>query len=265
MRGIRATVEGMADEVHTRAASFDATAADYERGRPGWPAAALDALADRLGLDAGSTVLDLAAGTGKLTRELVPRFASVVAVEPLDGMRAVLADVVPGARVLAGTAEAIPLEDASVDAVSIAEAFHWFDAEAAVAEMARVLRPGGGVAVLYNRRDIAAEREAWQREMHMVFEAHRLPPDAVDPHDAEPWKAALAARIAEPHDEAFGHTHLLDRDGLLAQYGSFSVIGGLAPARREAALAAFAEVLDRHRVRRAEIAYRTVLTTARPT
>src|SRR4051794_2676474 len=248
----------------SRARSFDALAAEYERGRPGWPAAALDAMADRLGLDAGSTVLDLAAGTGKLTRALVPRFASVIAVEPLDGMRAVLERVVPEARPLVGTAEAVPLDDASVDAIAIAEAFHWFEPEAAVAEMARVLRPGGGVAGLYNRRDFAGDEAAWQREVHMVFEAHRLPPDDVDPHDEEHWRAALAARIGEPRDEEFENTQVLDLDGLLAQYASYSVIAGLPPARRESALAAFRDLLERHRVSTAEITYRTMLTTARP-
>jgi SAM-dependent methyltransferase len=246
-----------------RAKSFDALAAEYERGRPGWPAAALDAMDARLGLDAGSTVLDLAAGTGKLTRELVPRYARVIAVEPLDGMRAVLERMVPGARSLAGTAEAIPLPDASVDAVAVAEAMHWFDATAAVAEIARVLRPGGGVAVLYNRRDHANDAAEWQREVHMVFQAHRLPPDDVDPHDDAPWKAALAARIGEPRDEEFDNAQVLDLDGILAQYTSFSVIGGLPPARRAAALAAFRELLERHGVTTAEISYRTVLTTAR--
>src|SRR5919198_1303338 len=107
-----------------RARSFDALALEYERGRPGWPAEALDAMDARLGLHAGSTVLDLAAGTGKLTRALVPRYAAVIAVEPLDGMRAVLSRVVPGAGALGGTAEAIPLEDASVDAIAVAEAIH---------------------------------------------------------------------------------------------------------------------------------------------
>jgi SAM-dependent methyltransferase len=246
----------------SRARSFDALAAEYERGRPGWPAAALDAMADRLGLHAGSTVLDLAAGTGKLTRALVPRFASVIAVEPLDGMRAVLEQVVPDAQALAGTAEAIPLGDASVDAIAVAEAFHWFDADAAAREMARVLRPGGGVAVLYNRRDRADDEAAWQREVHMTFEAHRLPRDHVDPHDDASWKAALAARISEPRDEAFDNTQILDLEGLLDQYASYSVIAGLPPARRDAALAAFRDVLARHHVQSVEIAYRTVLTTA---
>jgi SAM-dependent methyltransferase len=247
-----------------RAKSFDALAAEYERGRPGWPAAALSAMDARLGLDVGSVVLDLAAGTGKLTRRLVPRYASVIAVEPLDGMRAVLERMVPGARALPGTAEAIPLEDASVNGIAVAEAIHWFDADAAVAEMARVLRPGGGVAVLYNRRDHAHDAAAWQREIHMAFEAHRLPPDDVDPHDESAWKPALAARIGEPRDEEFDNAQVLDLDGLLAQYSSYSVIGGLPQARRAAALEAFRETLERHHVTTARIAYRTVLTTARP-
>ena len=131
------------------ARSFDRAAEEYERGRPGYADAALDAL----GLPADSVVLDLAAGTGKLTRQLVPRFARVIAVEPLDGMRAQLERVVPGAEALVGTAESIPLDDDSVDAVFVAEAFHWFGTSAALDEIARVLRPGGTLAVLFNERD----------------------------------------------------------------------------------------------------------------
>src|SRR5215211_8510019 len=100
--------------VHSRARSFDAAAAAYERGRPGWPFEAMDIAARRLGLGRDAAVLDLAAGTGKLTRLLASRFASVTAVEPLDGMRAVLEAQLPGVRALAGTAEAIPLADGAV-------------------------------------------------------------------------------------------------------------------------------------------------------
>ena len=248
--------------IHSRARSFDGVAEAYERARPGWPAAAIDTLADRLGLDAGSTVLDLAAGTGKLTRELVPRFATVIAVEPLDGMRAVLERVVPGARALAGAAEAIPLEDASVDAVVASEAFHWFDPEPAVAEMARVLRPGGGVAALYNRH--VQPRERWHEEIRMLFDAHRMPSDDIDPHDVRPWTDALAARFPVIHVDEFDHRELLDAERIVTLFSSFSTIGGLPPARRDAALAAMREALDRNRIASAEFTYRTVLTTARP-
>lgn len=250
-------------EVHARAGAFDAAAEAYDRGRPGWPEPAPDAIARRLGLSPASTVLDLAAGTGKLTRMLVPRFASVVAVEPLEGMRAVLERVTPGARVLPGTAEAIPLAQGAVDAVFVAEAFHWFDAARAVAELERVLRPGGGVAVLYNRHDREAQDEPWRRESHAVLEAHRLPPDGIDPVDTSGWQAALAARFGALAEDTFEHAQRFDAAGLEAMYASFSAIAGLPGERREAALAAQRDVLDRHGVRVAEIAYRTVVVTAR--
>ena len=182
----------MRDHVHARARAFDAAAGAYEAARPGWPAEAVEIAARRLGLERDASVLDLAAGTGKLTRRLAGRFASVTAVEPLAGMRAVLEDAIPFVRALAGTAEAIPLPDDSVDAVFVAEAFHWFDAQLAVAEMARVLRPGGGVAVLYNRRDWASDRGGWQADADGALTLHRsfsgfasLPPERLEAALAE--------------------------------------------------------------------------------
>jgi ubiquinone/menaquinone biosynthesis C-methylase UbiE len=138
------------------ARAFGGQADAYERGRPGWPE---DAVATLLGRWGARQVLDLAAGTGKLTRLLVPH-AEVTAIEPVDGMRAVLEQQVPGAHVLAGTAEEIPLPDESVDAVFAAEAFHWFDLERAPAEIARVLRAGGHLAVLFNRPGWDDDRRA---------------------------------------------------------------------------------------------------------
>lgn len=130
--------------------AFGRTAREYELGRPEWPEELLDVVVSQLGLGPDAEVLDLGAGTGKLTRALVRRFDRVVAVEPDGAMRAVLEEVVPGAEALTGRGEAIPLPDGSVDAVFSAEAFHWFASDESVAEIARVLRPGGGLVILWN-------------------------------------------------------------------------------------------------------------------
>lgn len=119
---------------------------DYEHGRPGYP----DAVVDLVELAPSATVVDLAAGTGKLTRQLVSRFAHVVAVEPDAGMRRLLVAGCPGVEAIDGTAEETPLPDGSVDAVFVAQAFHWFDNEVALIEMARILRPSGALVVIWN-------------------------------------------------------------------------------------------------------------------
>ena len=155
------------DEVAAR--GFEAGAAAYEAARPGYPDEAIEILVDRVGLRSGTVVCDLAAGTGKLTRRLVDLGASVVAVEPVDGMRHQLERVLPGVRAVIGTAEAIPLPDHSVDVVTVAQAFHWFDAPAALREIARVLVPGGWLAILWNERD---ESTPWVAEMSRIIRWH---------------------------------------------------------------------------------------------
>ena len=119
---------------------------DYERGRPGWPPDVVEVP----GIGATMTVLEVGAGTGKLTRLLVAAFSTVIAVEPADAMRRLLQDFCPTALILSGTAEEIPLADASVDGVFAAEAFHKFDGPPAVAEFTRVLRPGGVLVLMWN-------------------------------------------------------------------------------------------------------------------
>jgi SAM-dependent methyltransferase len=150
------------------AARFGAVAAEYDRGRPSYPAAVLDRLAAVAGLGPGTDVLDLAAGTGKLTRQLVAAGASVVAVEPSAGMRERLVAAVPGAAALDGTGESIPLAPGSVDLVTVAQAFHWFRTAEALDEIHRVLRPGGWLALIWNEPPEAG----WARELWDL--RHRL-------------------------------------------------------------------------------------------
>ena len=140
----------MVADRETRRLSFGSVATDYDRYRPPPPPQALDWLIP----SGAQAVLDLAAGTGVVTRELIGRAARVIAVEPDERMRAVLADRCPLAEVLAGRGEDIPLPAASVDAVVISAAWHWLDPALAVPEITRVLRPGGRLGVIWVSRDM---------------------------------------------------------------------------------------------------------------
>jgi SAM-dependent methyltransferase len=209
------------------ARSFDRAAEDYERGRPGYAEAALDAV----GLPADAVVLDLAAGTGKLTRQLVRRFARVVAVEPLDEMRAVLERVVPEAEALAGTATAIPLADASVDGVFVGQAFHWFGTDEAVREIARVLRPGGVLAILFNQTD--GEREPQLPEAvrdALDSLASKRPPEYKS--ESGVWRAPFPGPFEAFSEASFPNPVELDREGLLARIASWSMVAGLPNGER---------------------------------
>jgi SAM-dependent methyltransferase len=153
--------------------AFGNTAEEYERGRPEWPEQLLDVVVEDLGLEADAIVLDLGAGTGKLTRSLVPRFERVIAVEPDDQMRAVLERVVPEAEPLAGSADAIPVGAGSVDAVFSGEAFHWFATDETVAEIARILRPGGALAIFWNIYEGRMDPELSDEAETLLDEAFR--------------------------------------------------------------------------------------------
>ncbi len=138
---------------HRLAEGFDRVASAYERGRPRYAPAAVRFLRERLGLAPGRTLVELGSGTGKLTRDLVGSGAAIVAVEPSEEMREEFARAVPGVLALAGTAERIPLPDRVADAVVAAQAAHWFRPRTAGREIARILRPGGVVAFVWNVRD----------------------------------------------------------------------------------------------------------------
>lgn len=147
---------------HDRSLSFGSQAAAYERGRPSYPPEAIDWLLPPGARD----VLDLGAGTGKLTTRLVERGLDVVAVDPIAEMLEVLRSALPATPALLGTAEQIPLPDNSVDAVLVAQAWHWFDPARAIPEVVRVLRPGGRLGLVWNTRD---ERLGWVKELGRII------------------------------------------------------------------------------------------------
>ena len=210
-------------ELHRAAAVGFARSADaYERGRPGYPDTAVDRLVAAL---PGPWVVDLAAGTGKLTRALVARGLDVVAVEPVAEMRAAIA---PPARVLDGRAEAIPLPDAGADGVTVAQAFHWFDGPRALAEIHRVLRPGGVLALIWNRRDM---RDELHQRISVLLEPHR---GGVPAHRDGAWRDVFAAtRLFGPlREETFVNQQILDGDGLADRSGSISFVAAMGEAGR---------------------------------
>lgn len=155
----------MTDPRRERSLSFGSQAAAYERGRPSYPPEAVDWLLAPTDTWVARDVLDLGAGTGKLTTRLVERGLTVIAVDPIAEMLEMLRTALPDTPALLGSAEQIPLPDNAVDAVLVAQAWHWFDSEQAVAEIARVLRPGGRLGVLWNTRD---ERSGWVKDFGRI-------------------------------------------------------------------------------------------------
>ncbi|HEX4563093.1 MAG TPA: methyltransferase domain-containing protein [Solirubrobacteraceae bacterium] len=227
--------------LHPLAANFAGVADAYERGRPDYPPEVADALRAELSLRTGAPVLDLGAGTGKLTRALVAAGLDVVAVEPQEPMRAILAATVGAGRVRAGTAEAIPLEDAAVSAVTVADAFHWFDQERALAEIRRVLRPGGGLAVLSTLPDFSGA--SWAHELGQLVSASR--PEHPF-HDGPPWGDALRAAggWAEPREVRVTVRAPARVERLTDWIASFSWIAAMPQAQRDGVLAQARGLID---------------------
>jgi SAM-dependent methyltransferase len=214
------------------ARGFARSAEAYDRARPEYPPEAVGWLARRLGLRAGRRVLDLAAGTGKLTRPLAATGADVVAVEPLAEMRARIDPAVAG--ILAGTAEAIPLPDASADAVTVAQAFHWFDGPLALAEIHRVLRPAGALALVWNRRPLEHPVHA---AIARIVEPHRGDAPA---HRSGSWRDAFAGTtLFGPFEErTFVHSRDHDAGALAERVASTSFVAALPDGARAEILAA---------------------------
>jgi SAM-dependent methyltransferase len=219
----------------------DHNASSYERGRPSYPTSAVEHLARVLNIGPGRTVVDLGAGTGKFTRLLITTGARVVAVEPQAAMRAELSAAAPASgtlEVVDGGAESIPLPDASVDVVCAATAFHWFDHEVAMPEIARVVRDGGGLGLVWNDRD---ERVPWVREMTEIIRWDGYRPYGVD-FDWRPF-IELGGFFAYGGRLQLPYVQLLDRASFIDRVSSISYISTLSPEERAPVLARCAELV----------------------
>jgi len=221
--------------LHPLAESFASAADSYEQGRPDYTPEVVDALVAELGLGAGSRVLDLAAGTGKLTRALLAWSSGagggleVLAVEPQAEMREMLARAVGAERALDGLAERIPLPDRSLDAVTVADAFHWFDRRAALREIARVLRPGGGLAVIATAPDWSGV--AWAHALGTLITRER----PAHPHfDEPPWQETVRADALweDPREARVVGTQPASTERVAAYVASMSWVAAMAPERR---------------------------------
>ncbi len=217
----------MSELQHPDSRAFELVADLYERARPEYPKDAVAWLAEGLELREGRTVLDLGAGTGKLTRQLLETGALVIAVEPGDAMRAELVRAVPGVKALRGSAEDIPVPDDSIDAVTVGQAFHWFRHEEALREIHRVLKPGGGIALVWNSRD---QEAALQREVNELLEP-LVPPDRAV---AGLWSRALVeSDLFGPVEERrFRFSDELDADALADRIASISFVAAAPPEER---------------------------------
>lgn len=213
------------------AAGFGAAADTYERGRPSYPDGVIELFRDQLGVGPASTVVDLGAGTGKLTRLLVATGATVVAVEPVEAMRAQLVALLPEVEAVDGTAESIPLPDGSCGAVTVAQAFHWFEPAPALEEIARVLEPGGGLGLVWNERD---ESVPWVAELSGLLNWGVQRPYRRD----QDWSAVVAAsdRFTPLQHRQLSYQQELDAETLVERALSTSYIAA-RPAAENVRLA----------------------------
>ena len=214
------------DPIHRSAsAGFSAKADDYVRGRPDYPDALVDWLRDRLGLRSGRTALDLGAGTGKFTRYLLKTGAHVIAIEPVKEMRAKIVHTLPDVDAQEGTATSIPMPDNSIDAVTCAQAFHWFATRDALGEIRRVLKPHGKLGLIWNIRD---ENVDWIAALTRII----APYEGDTPRFAKgAWRNVFPfPGFTDLREDRFPHAHTgSPEDVIINRIRSTSFIAALPP------------------------------------
>ncbi|MQB01420.1 MAG: methyltransferase domain-containing protein [Actinobacteria bacterium] len=213
-----------------QAGSFGRVVEAYERGRPGYPEEAVRWL-----IGAGGRVVDLGAGTGKLTASLAEAASETIAVEPQHPMLLRLKEVVPGARTICARAEAVPIQAGWADVVTVGQAFHWFDRDRALPEIARVLRTGGHLGVVWNVRD---------RSVDWVAELERI--SGSDNSESTRGSMSKVAHFGPFESHRFRFTQVLDRDGLLAHVNSRSNVAAMDETDRRRVTESVLQLVEAH-------------------
>jgi SAM-dependent methyltransferase len=233
--------------VHGVAArGFGAAGEAYERGRPDYPPAAVAALLERLEAGPGARVVDLGAGTGKLTRRLTSSGATLLAIEPVAAMRATFARLLPAVPLLGGAAEAIPLRDGSAQAVVVGTAFHWFDGPAALAELHRVLAPGGRLGLVWLARD---ETVDWVARLVRLVDGYKR--GAPPRYAGGTWQRVFEApppgvRFTPLQSLSFPFVQSAPREIALQRVASTSFVGALTAEEQQEVLRRVRDLLDGH-------------------
>jgi ubiquinone/menaquinone biosynthesis C-methylase UbiE len=227
--------------IHPQAqAGFGQAAEVYERARPTYPSAAVDWIVERARLGPGRTLVDVGAGTGKLSRLLTASGARIVAVEPIDEMRAQLLRAAPGVEAVDGTAEELPFADGSVDVVTAATAFHWFDLDRALPEIHRVLRPDGLLVLVWNVRNLD---DPLQRSLEELLLTMRSTPTS---RGEQAWREPLARSplFGEIESRRFGHVQQFTAQDLVDRVHSTSFVAATAQADRDVFLDQVRSLVD---------------------
>jgi SAM-dependent methyltransferase len=228
--------------IHDAAArGYQSAVEHYERGRPSYPDDAVSFIVKELEIGPESSVVELGAGTGKFTDLVVFTGAQITAVEPVPAMREALGRNCPTVTVLDGTAEAIPVADASADALVVAQAFHWFDGERALPEIHRVMREGARLGLIWNIRDEASD---WSEQLTAIFD--RLSGPDAPRYKHGRWRTAFESTdlFGPLHHWVAYHVHEVSRHAFIDRVLSVSYVASASPAEREHVLAEVTELLN---------------------
>jgi len=226
----------------TASKGFGSQTDAYEKGRPDYPPDAVNFLISALGIASGSKIIDLGAGTGKFTRLLLPTGAEMIAIEPVEGMRDKFSSLLPSVKIHPGSAEAIPVAEGFVDAVVVAQAFHWFDGRPALKEIHRVLKPGGKLGLLWNVRD---ESFDWMAQLTRIIDAHEI---GAPRYRTSEWKKAFDRTLlfTPLEKRTFKHNQRSGIGIILERVRSISFIATLDDEVRENVLDQVRELLKTH-------------------